>query len=262
MTVSNTYSRNPMKNAMKNIGERDEYRVITEMFQHRQDPVYLCPIFGEEAREGIRVIDPNGKEYQEVAEIPQKAKAEYKGDVTIQFVLSERKIHVSIKSLRGAKPSLVNHTHRAAKVFQEELKDDLVHLDRLAKEYHAIQLVTPKEDIRFGEIPCFAEEPVRQAILKLLVYFVFVGTGAKKAVQACNAILVFHKDRLEYISCGTEEERMAYVSSQIDQCRVSFRDKGMSKTNELKLPWVGIYYSEKKGKPIDYGAIHVRMAKD
>ncbi len=248
---------------MKNIGERDEYHVIVELFHHREDPLYLCPVFGEEAREGIRVIDPNGKEYQEVAEIPQKAKAKYKGDVTLRFVLSGRSIHVSIKSLRGAMPSLVNHTHRAAKVFQHVLKDHLVHLDRLAKEYHAIQLVTPKEDMHFGNISCFSEEPVRQAILHLLVYFVFVGTGAKKAPHECNAILVFHKDeRLEYISCVTEEERMAYVSSQVDQCMLSFRDKGMTlKTSEIQMPWVGNYYSNKKGKPMDYGAIHVRMAK-
>ena len=249
-----------MNSAKKNIGERDEYRVIVELFRHREDPLYLCPVFGEEAREGIRVIDPNGKEYTDVSEIPQKADAKYKCDATFQFVLSGRVSHVSIKSLRGAKPSLLNHTHRAAKVFQDELKDELVHLDRLAKEYHAIQAVTPKEDMPFRDLPCFSEEPVRQAMLKLLVYFVFVGTGSKKAVQACDAILVFHKDeRLEYISCVTEEERMVYVASLVDQCRLSFRDKGMSKTNELKLPWVGTYYSEKKGKLMDYGAIHVRM---
>ena len=229
------------------------------------DTEYCVSIFGDKAQEGIEIINPiNGRPYEHISEIPRKTKGASKSDITILLIKTQELRHISIKSMRGKEPSILNHTPRSANVFQVgHLKDEIINLDILAKEYHTERKKEGKdkkgEDIKLCKLTSYtANEDVKKSILTTLKYFIFSGTGTKKSNPECNAILVMKKDGSKtYNSCTTEEEKEAYIKNYIDldNCVLSFRNKGMRKKSlEQDMPWVSQYGNK------DCGAIHIRLA--
>ena len=73
--------------------------------------------------------------------------------------------------MRGKEPSILNHTPRSANVFQVgHLKDEIINLDILAKEYHTERKKEGKdkkgEDIKLCKLTSYtANEDVKKSIL-------------------------------------------------------------------------------------------------
>ena len=195
----------------ENKGEADEIKCKKELFEKRTDIDYCVALFGINAQEGIELINmENGSPYENISDISKKTKSTSKSDVTILLKKTQELLHISIKSKRGQMPSIVNHTARSAHVFQlGQLKDDIINLDILAKEYHdERQKGTITEDVKISKFSSYANEEIKQSIIKMLIYFIFIGSGSKKSKEECNSILIIHKDASKnYISCKTEEEK-------------------------------------------------------
>jgi hypothetical protein len=243
-----------------NKGEKAEVDCKKLLFERKNHSNFLVPIFGEDASEGIEIIDLlSGLPYSSVDQI-KKTPAGSKADVVVLLKRTERSRYCSMKSLTGAKPAVLNHTPRSAKAFKEDgcLKSLLDNLDKLATEYiqkRKQQLIG--EDIAFSKLDSSRNQDVRDSFVKLLVYFMFTGTGSAVAKNQCDSILIINKDgSLIFLDCDTEEKKINYVQSIIDSSVISFRNKGMpTKIGEDCLPW--IYTNDINGKQC--GSIHVRL---
>jgi len=249
-----------------NKGEKDEIKYKKELFEKRMDIEYCTSLFGNDACEGIEIINPTTKlPYASIEQI-KKAPSGSKADVIILLKHTNVMRYSSMKSLRGAKPSILNHTPRSANIFQTTLQPCICELDSLAKEYinnrknkiiNERRKVVFGEDIEFRDMKSFHDEKIKTSFMKMLSYFIFKGTGKKLSPIECDSILVINKDgSLTFTDCGSEEKKMNYVETIIEQCRISFRPKGMpKKIVDNCLPW--IYTDEVNGKQC--GSIHVRL---
>jgi len=246
-----------LKKKGQNKGEKAEVEFKKELFNNRNNPLYLVPIFGEDASEGIQLIHSSTNKPCENLDQIKKAKATSKADVTIVFNKTKTRFDSSIKCETGAKPSILNHTPRSAKAFQEPLKDDIINIDKIASEYitkRTSGLIT--EDVKLCELDSYKDESNKTSFMKLLVYFIFIGTGSKQSDTECNSVILIHKNnKIKFIPCITEEEKESYVKSIINTCVLSFRNKGMpTKKNDLCNPWI---YVNPKGK--ECGSLHIRL---
>jgi len=241
-----------------NRGEKDEIKYKKELFEKRMDIEYCTSLFGSDAQEGIEVINiETGKSYENINDI-KKTKSASKADTIIILIKTQKQLNISIKSKIGAKPSIINHTPRTANVFQNEyLKDDLCYIDILAKEYiDKRKEGVINEDIEIGKLYSYNDEKIKNSLIKMLIYFVFKGTGNKITHNECNSILIINKNgSLSFILCDTEIEKETYIQTIIQKSIISFRNKGMPKNiTEQCMPWV---YVNDKGKKC--GAIHIRL---
>jgi hypothetical protein len=245
-----------------NKGENDEIKYKKIIFENRENLEYLVPVFGADASDGIEIINPKtNTPYTDISQI-KKADSFSKADMIILFKKTNETRYCSMKSLRGQRPTLLNHTHRNAKVFQTEMLDSLQYFDKIAAEY--IDKRTQKkigEDVAFSKLACLREKEIRESVVKLLSYFVFTGTGAKRSPKECDCILIIHKNgTLTFIDCDTDEKKTNYINTIIDTCIISFRNKGMpvpTKINLVHLPWIYTNESSCGGKQC--GSIHIRL---
>jgi hypothetical protein len=243
-----------------NKGEKAEIDCKKQLFEQKNNSDFLVPIFGEDANEGIEIVElSTGVPYSSI-DLIKKAPAGSKADVAILFKRTQTIRYCSIKSLNGAKPTVLNHTPRSAKAFKEDgcLKILLDNLDKLATEY--VQKRTQQligEDIAFSKLDSSKDADVRSSFIKLLVYFMFTGTGSAVSQKQCDSILIINKNgSLAFLDCDTEEKKINYVQSIVDSSVISFRNKGMpTKIGEDCLPW--IYNNNINGKQC--GSIHVRL---
>jgi hypothetical protein len=197
-----------------------------------------------------------GKPYEDINDI-KKSKSFSNADTIILLIKPQKTLKISIKSKRGARPSIINHTPRSANVFQYEyLKDDLCYLDMLAKEYiDKRKEGAICEDVEFGNLYSYHDENIKSSFKKMLIYFIFKGTGSKISQHECNAVLIVNKNEsLSFILCDTDQEKESYVQKIIEKSVISFRNKGMPKnTTEQCMPWVYV------NKDKDCGSIHIRL---
>ena len=112
------------------------------------------------------------------------------------------------------------------------------------------------EDVEIGKLYSYNDEKIKNSLIKMLIYFIFKGTGSKITKHECNSVLIINKDgSLSFILCETEKEKETYIQTIIEKSIISFRNKGMPKnTTEQCMPWV---YVNDKGKSC--GAIHIRL---
>ena len=243
-----------------NIGENDEVDCKKKLYENKDNFEYLVDIFGNDACEGIEIINHDTKlPYTSIKEI-KKTPPRFKADVIIILKKTQKQLNISIKSQRGGKPSIVNQTPRSANVFQNGYLILLLYLfDVFAKEYSdKRKLGIFKEDVEIGKFDSYNnDENVKNALIEFLRYFIFKGTGSKISYHESDSILVINKDNsLTFTLCDTEEKQKTYILSIIEQCPISFRSKGMpEKIVDDCLPWV---YVNDKGKYC--GSINVRLA--
>jgi hypothetical protein len=241
-----------------NKGEKDEIKYKKIIFENKNNIEFLTTIFGKDACEGIEILNmQTNKPYTDINHI-KKSPSGSKADIAILFIKINEIKYCSMKSLSGAKPSILNHTPRSAKIFQTELIQYLSYFDMIAREYNDKR--TQKiigEDIAFCKLESSNNEVIKEAFIKLLSYFVFTGSGSKRSPNQCDSILIINKTKsLIFIDCNTTEKKDNYIKSIIDKCIISFRDKGMPrKITDICVPWV--YKNEKNGKLC--GSIHVRL---
>ena len=106
-----------------NKGERDEVLAILKLIYLNYTENYeeLIKIFGDDASEGIKVLDTT------LSHIPKrniydikKTISSYKADCVVIMNKTGKTWAMSIKSKNGANPTILNHTPRTAKVFQKK----------------------------------------------------------------------------------------------------------------------------------------------
>lgn len=253
----------------KNIGEKDELLVQTELYYLNQQKQYdrLVEILGDGASQGIMFLDINTGE--EILDMDQfsKASSNSKADCVIQMKKTGMIYHPSIKSKNGAPFAILNHTHRGATVFQENglLYTYLNSLDTLIAEYidkRTQSLI--KEDISVGELEKLADPSIKSDFMNVLLHFIFEGTGERESSLKSDSILYYKYNNndsiIEFIPCISHEEKMNYIETIIDKLKISLRDKGMPTyipRNQQKLEYCQnwIYLDGQKKK----GSLHVRV---
>jgi len=171
---------------------------------------------------------------------------------------------VSIKDFTGAPPTLMNHTHRGARVFLPggQLHDILPQLDRLAAEYVRRRRDDDMgEDVRLdGRFDCMSDPVVREAIIQLLLYFTFTGSGSGPSPKQANSMIVREKDgAIHFHRCATDEEKRNYITSILHRIKISFRNKGMPRNpTEVHEPW--IFREERPDGTVKVkGSMHLRF---
>ena len=176
-----------------------------------------------------------------------KASAFDKADVFVNH------IGISVKSRRGAAPTIINQTGRD-KILRvmKSLNKPIAPLDRIVDRYWAIRLNGGKEDV------CNADDPNNsfcrdengnsnlQVLKPLLSYFAFKGTGTRDSNAPAKYVL----------SVGLPDDVSTWIfydeSDFVDRLWQSFvfsiRSHGMPKNiSEEMMPWVNEAEGKKKG---------------
>jgi hypothetical protein len=168
--------KKPLKITTKNIGERDEIKCVKELFNLNKNKKYekLVNILGKESSQGIRLFNcETGKRIKKLDEIT-KTKNCFKADVCIYMKKSKTQYKVSIKSLNGARPSIMNHTHRNANVFKNKgvLFDHVPGLDSLVEEYiRKRNNETIKQDVKLQNLVSIKNTKIKKSIINFSIFY-------------------------------------------------------------------------------------------
>jgi hypothetical protein len=253
----------------KNKGEKGEIAVLTELFKMNANNEFnkLKVIFGDDASDGIEILDiETHDKIVNIGEI-KKAKSTSKTDCTIKLVKTGTIVNISLKCLYCSKPSLLNHTPRSAKVFQKDgkLHAQLGNIDKLICSLNDMRTDgTVGEDIRIKEIKL--DDQLKGSIKDVAKFFVFEGTGRGPSKYPCNAIMeILDPDDISkwhFTLCDTDQTKTNYVNSVYDRIVISVRDKGMPKKQsdrELCKQWI---FKQKTETGIrEKGSLHMRLDK-
>lgn len=238
-----------------NKGEQNEVLLIIELLYLNKTKQYskLINIFGDQANEGITILNMNTKQpinsYSEIT----KSKSQNKADCIIKINSNNIIYKPSIKSIKNAKPSILNHTPRKTFINNQKLNPYVNSLDILLKEY--IEKRTNNiisDDVNINKLSCINN--IKDDIIKVLSYFIFNGTGVKESNISADSILIFSKDNIHFVDCTTDDKKIIYVKSIFNNCILSIRDK-CTPINicELNKPWT--ITKDNKNK----GSLHIRL---
>ena len=209
-------SKGKKRGKNKNQGEKHEVGLIHTIYflSVCNQTDYLCRILGEEARGGISLFVYNTKTKSKV-EITShdqicKAGSKSKADLIVIMKSNGEEIRDSIKSYFNdcEPPTILNHTFRYAKVFQEGgvLHSCLNTLDRLEKFYkRKRQQGEFGEDIPLvvlinkycSEHPDVDKRKIIEDMRKVCRYFTFKGSGSGDSDCDANRILIIKNEPAE-----------------------------------------------------------------
>lgn len=245
---------------ISNKGERGEVCVIRKIFTLSGDD--LVKIFGSRASNGVTVLDIETKKPL-AYECIKKSKSNSKTDCLIKFNDSDELLYITIKCAHGSSPSILNHTPRSAKCFQKdgELHQYLNTLDKVITQINTDRYAkTVGEDIPTDKITI--EPNDKEALIHVISYFMFSGTGSTKSKYPCNSILEVRNpentEEWKFTLCDDEESKLNYIKDIYQRLIISMRDKGMPKKHtKMCEPW--IYYQDNKDK--ENGSLHIRIKK-
>ena len=247
-----------------NKGEKDEVMLLMSIFYENQKKNFtkLVEMFGEEASEGVKIIDVKTREEVTAVNNLTKAGGSYKADCIIKMKKTGTTYFISIKSKNGANPAILNHTPRTAKVFQNKgpLHHCLDALDTLLTEYISKRKnKVIGEDIKAIQLQNIGVEETKNKFIEVLTYFAFDGTGKGDSACKANAIIYYYHDTVTFVKCCTLEEKKHYIQTILDKVVISLRDKGMpKKMTDICTPWV--YEDCKSYGLIKYkGSLHIRL---
>lgn len=256
-----------------NIGEQDEYKIKIFLVQARDRHLSL-PV-GKEIQE-IRSVGMPEQEYaplpfsinlESLSEIElfamaascriDKAPSSAKADVYVNH------IGISIKSNRGAYPTLINQTRRSSILrVMKAINSPIAPLDAMIGRYWHLRMVahTFGEDVSNGNVDSpFLGENGNDGLIQLsplLNYFAFEGTGKKRSEYPATYILEFGDpfDKQTWNYYGKED----YITKVWHRLVFSLRGKGLppkEKRNVEDWPWI----RELDGK--EKGTLNVRIGK-
>jgi len=249
----------------QNIGEKDEVLLLLKLYHFNEMNEFskLIEIFGEEASEGIRILNIDTDD--EIVDLNKLSKAPcgYKADCKIRMKNTNNVYCISIKSKNGANPSILNHTPRSAKIFKEggRLNNHLPCLDKILQEYidKRINKIIG-EDTPITNLICLKDDDLlKEKFLEILSYFVFDGTGKGYSKCKSDAIMTYQSDKIIFGKYDNIQNKKVYIESIYDKIVISLRDKGMPKTlSEDCKPWV--FEDIKSDGLIKYkGSLHIRI---
>ena len=249
----------------QNTGEKDE--VLSLLYLYHLNEVgnfdKLKEIFGEEASEGISILNIDTDD--EIVDLNKLSKAPccYKADCKIRMKKTNNVYSISIKSQNGANPSILNHTPRSATIFREGgiFNDHVSCLDKILQEY--IDKRKNKiigEDTLISNLMCLKDDySLKEKFLEILSYFVFDGSGKGYCKCKSDAIMTLISDKIIFRKYDNIQNKKVYIESIYDKIVISLRDKGMPKVmNEYCKPWV--FDDIKPDGSIKYkGSLHIRI---
>lgn len=249
----------------QNIGEKDEVLLLLDLYHLNEINEFdkLIEIFGEEASEGISILNIDTDD--EIVDLNKLSKAPcgYKADCKIRMKKTNNVYSISIKSKNGANPSILNHTPRSAKIFQEGgiLNDHVCCLDKIIQEYiyKRVNKIIG-EDTPISKLMCLKDDYLlKEKFLEILSYFVFDGSGKGYSKCKSNAIMTYQRDKIIFKKYDNIQNKKVYIESIYDKIVISLRDKGMPKVmNEYCKPWV--FNDIKPDGSIKYkGSLHIRI---
>jgi len=249
----------------QNIGEKDEVLLLLDLYHLNEINEFdkLIEIFGEEASEGISILNiDTGDEIVDLNKL-SKAPCGYKADCKIRMKKTNNVYSISIKSKNGANPSILNHTPRSAKIFQEGgiLNDHVCCLDKIIQEYiyKRVNKIIG-EDTPISKLMCLKDDHLlKEKFLEILSYFVFDGSGKGYSKCKSNAIMTYQRDKIIFKKYDNIQNKKVYIESIYDKIVISLRNKGMPKVmNEYCKPWV--FNDIKPDGSIKYkGSLHIRI---
>ena len=250
----------------KNRGEQDEVLLLLNLYHLNEMNEFdkLIEIFGEEASEGINIL--NIDTHDEICDINKLSKAPsgYKADCKIRMKKTNNIYSISIKSKNGANPAILNHTPRSAKIFREGgIFNGHVSscLDKILQEYINKRINKMiGEDTPISNFMCLKDDYLlKEQFLEILSYFVFDGTGKGYSKCKSNAIMIYQNDKLIFKRCDNIQNKKLFIESIYDKIVISLRDKGMPKVlNEYCKPWV--FNDIKPDGSIKHkGSLHIRI---
>ena len=171
----------------------------------------------------------------------------------------------SIKAEGCAPPAILNHTHRAANVFQDgPLAVHLPILDKIIIKMNKLRATGAlKEDVPIDKVP-FESDEERQCLEEIIEYFLFIGTGRSKSKCEANSVLFVNRDpsSWKFIPCITKAEKKNYVKKIWNKLIFSVRAKALlskkSKKYYLCEPWIGVFPG-RNGELKSKGSFHIRI---
>lgn len=249
----------------QNVGEKDEVLLLLDLYHLNEMNEFdkLIEIFGEEASEGVSILNIDTDD--EIVDLNKLSKAHcgYKADCKIRMKKTNNVYSISIKSKNGANPSILNHTPRSAKIFQEGgiLNDHVCCLDKIIKEYiyKRVNKIIG-EDTPISKLMCLKDDYLlKEKFLEILSYFVFDGSGKGYSKCKSDAIMTYQRDKIIFKKYDNIQNKKVYIESIYDKIVISLRDKGMPKVmNEYCKPWV--FNDIKPNGSIKYkGSLHIRI---
>ncbi len=252
----------------KNKGERDEVLLLIELFHLNETGQFdkLIVIFGEEASDGISILNMDTDD--EIVDINNlsKAGACYKADCKIKMKKTSNIYTPSIKSKNGANPALLNHTPRSAAVFQKNgiLNAVIIYIDKIITEYkYKRKNKIIQEDTTINNLECLNDNKLKEIFINVLRYFVFDGSGKGYSKCRANSIIEYENGEINFIKCDNLEKQRAYIISIYNRIVLSLRSKGMPNPKrkikcEYCEPW--IFKDVKSDGTIKLkGSLHIRI---
>ena len=248
-----------------NKGEIGEIYVINKLFDLKNDCKKLINIFGDDIIDGYELYDTYGKIIFNKEQI-KKSKSKSKADCIIELKKTNLKYFISIKCINGSPPSILNHTPRSAKVFNKdcELFNNLEKLDELIKLLNEERKKgNVGEDIIISKKNINIKNDIKQNLLYVIKYFMFIGSGSGISKNPVNSILEISEPnditKWNFINCDNDIKKIEYVNKLYNKIVISMRDKGMPKDkNKLEIckPWI---FEDKNNKK--KGSLHIRIKK-
>lgn len=233
----------------RNIGESDELRFKTYVANRDE-------LFGMK----IIQVDPVTHQPTREGEI-KKSPAKFKSDATFKLGDSDFIWNASIKSLNGAKPAILNHTHAAAKCFSEggHLEGAVPDITSVVQRYITSRKNGGAEDVSLKK---FVTDVEMDSVVSMLAYFTFTGTGKGPSEVPANCIIYIKGGKVRMKKCHTVELQRKYVSRLLtkDKYILSLRSKGMPKPNKISdvhRKWIYVGNDDKLR-----GSIHIRVKTD
>jgi predicted metal-binding protein len=107
---------------------------------------------------------------------------------------------------------------------------------------------------------CMSDPDVREAIIQLLLYFTFMGSGRNTSPKPVNSMIVREKNGvIHFHRCMTDEEKRNYITSILHRIKISFRNKGIPRTQtNVHEPW--IFREERPDGTVKVkGSMHLRF---
>jgi hypothetical protein len=280
------------KKKNKNIGTRDEWKCKTNMYTMDRYKKYekLEDIFGREAKDGIQLFEVSKPDepIQEMDEIRQKTGSKYKADVIVEMRSSGKRYYPSMKSLKGGKPSILNHTPRSAQIFQKggKLHRILPRIDALMKKYHEYRRAPGgTEEVVLNKLHEFLDNVDINTLIEVIRVFMFEDTGTGRSKCPADSLLLINENHTySFRILDTVEKQSAYIRNNLSKFDIALVSrKGLPKDIKTKRvaemtctteknyrmkfqqmkPW--IFWTNKKtrsnpeGQTIMKAALHIRI---
>ncbi|NVH48988.1 hypothetical protein [Photobacterium damselae] len=244
-----------------NIGEIDELKAVLTLIYHRDHGSFTNVGYGINHNyqshnltlENIKLLDNDSTISIAHSCGITKAAASYKADVYIN------NIGYSLKSNRGAKPALLNHTHRDGLIkVLERLGENINSLDILVDNYWAQRLAgVHSEDVRFKDSAFNANKAL---MIKILEYFMFIGTARGNSLHPAQYLYSFSDptDIKTWLIYSPNDA----ANNIIDNTIISIRNKGLPPTyqkNSVNKQHIKIHPWVKTVDGCNKGCIHIRF---